>query len=239
MNLSNRRTMKPLLIFLLSFSFALTAQETGQAWLKKMNDKYATATSIQLEFEASYYSTHKLSSPMTTMKGKVMYTGENYYSDAMGREIIINKKSTLIVDKEQKTITCLPGRDAKKKDEKTTTAAAPDSAWLAATEITLLNTSGATRTVVVKEKNSIYEKTEITINAVTLVMEKVVYYYNAIETGSKPSFVVVYRNVKFDENIPDSQFSEKKYIQRKGGEIIPAGAYSKYSIIDLRDKYEN
>lgn len=231
--------MKTILIFILSATLTLPAQETGQAWLKKMNDKYANATSIQLEFEASYYATHALNSPMNTMKGKVMYTGDNYYSDAMGQEIIISKKSMLIVNKEQKTITCLPGRDAKKKDEKATATAAPDSSWLAANEITLVNTTGATRTVVVKEKNSIYEKTEITINAVTLAMEKVVYYYNAIETGSKPSFVVVYKNVKFDEEIPDSQFSEKKYIKRKGGEILPAGAYSKYSIIDLRDRYEN
>lgn len=231
--------MKTIFILLLSSAMALNAQETGKDWLKKMNDRYATATSIQLEFEASYYTTHTLSTPMNTMKGKVMYSGSNYYSDAMGQEIIISKKSMLIVDKDQKTITCLPGRDGKDKNQTAAASPEPDSAWLAATEITLLNTTGATRTVVVKEKNSLYEKTEITINATTLAMEKVVYYYNAVETGGKPSFVVVYKNVRFDEKIPDAQFSEKKYIQRKGGTISPAAAWSQYQIIDLTDRYDN
>jgi hypothetical protein len=173
------------------------------------------------------------------MKGKVAYDGDNYYSDAMGQEIIISKKSMLIVDKTEKSITVLPGRDHKDSKQNAGTSAAPDSAWLAATSITLQNTSGEARTIVVKEKNSIYERTEITINATTFAMEKVAYYYNTIETGGKPAFVVIYKNVKFDESIPDSQFSEKKYIQRKSGTISPAAAFSKYSIIDLRDRYEN
>ncbi len=230
--------MKTLLILFLS-TITLCAQETGKDWLKKMNDKYAAATSIQLEFEASYYTTHSLGTASNTMKGKVAYDGGNYYSDAMGQEIIISKKSMLIVDKTEKSITVLPGRDSKDAGKNTTASTEPDSAWLAATSITLQNTTGDTRTIVVKEKNSLYERTEITINATTFAMEKVAYYYTAIETGGKPAFVVTYKNVRFDENIPDSQFSEKKYIQRKGGTISAAAAFSQYTIIDLRDRYDN
>jgi outer membrane lipoprotein-sorting protein len=230
--------MKAFLILMLSTVLSLHAQESGKDWLKKMNERYAKATSIQLEFEASYFSTHSLGSPSNSMKGKVAYDGDNYYSDAMGQEIIITKKSMLIVDKAEKSITVLPGRDT--KDAKNTGASMePDSAWLAATSITLQNSTGPTRTVIVKEKNSIYERTEITINATTCAMEKVAYYYNAIETGGKPAFVVTYTNVHFDEDIPDSQFSEKKYIQRKGNAISPAAAFSQYAIVDLRDQYEN
>ena len=203
-----------------------------------MNDKYATATSIQLEYEASYYTTHKLGVASSTITGKVMYSGENYYSSSMGQEIVISKKSMLIVDKMEKSITVLPGRDSKTAQGNGTTSASPDSAWLAATDISLLNSTGATRIVVIKEKNSIYEKTEITINATTYALEKVVYYYNTMETGGKPAFVVTYKNVRFDEKISDTQFSEKKYIQRKGGTISPAASWSNYKIIDLRDQYD-
>lgn len=230
--------MRTILIALLGASLALNAQQTGKEWLKKMNDRYEHAGSVQLEFEASYYATYALTQPSNTIKGKVMYTGENYYSDAMGQEIIINRKTMLIVDKTEKSITVLPGRDKGAKQDKATSAA-PDSAWLAAFDIKLLNTTGATRTVVVKEKNSIYERTEITINAVTCAMEKVVYYYKAIETGGKPAFVVTYKNIRFDEKIPDVQFSDKKYIQRKGSAISPAAAWSNYRIIDLSGRSAN
>jgi outer membrane lipoprotein-sorting protein len=216
----------------------LSAQETALGWLKKMNNTYATATSIQLEFEAFYYNSHTRVNPVNTMKGKVKSSGDDYYSDAMGQEIIVNKKSMLIIDKTEKTITCLPGSGKKKKQSGMTTTE-PDSAWLAATSITLLNTAGGTRTVVIKEQNSMYEKTEIVINAVTCALERVTYYYNTIESGTKPCFVVQYRNVVFNAAIPDSTFSEKKYIQRKGGTISPAAAWADYTIIDLTDRYEN
>lgn len=217
----------------------LYAQETGIEWLQKMNQQYATATSLKFEFEAMYYSNHSRIKPLNTMTGKVISSGQNYYSDAMGREIIVSGKSTLIVDNEQLTITCLPGSDKPDKKQKGATAVGPDSAWLVATEITLLNQSGDLRTIVIKEKNSIYERTEILINATTYAMEQVVYYYSTMESGGKPCFVVNYKNVAFNTTIPDAVFSEKKYIQRKNGTIVSMPAWSKYTIVDLTDRYDN
>jgi outer membrane lipoprotein-sorting protein len=225
--------MKKILILICIYLPGLLfAQENAKSWLEKMNDKYKNAKSISFTFQANYYSSAIQQSPSTSMKGNVKFSGTNYYSDAMGEIVIVNKKYMLLIDKTQKTITCLPGseKDSPKKDA---AAGQPDSTWLDASKMKLLTTSGTSRKIEISGNDPIYEKTEITINAITFEMEQVIFYYKKQEDGASPRLIVNYTNVKFD-NVPgEADFSEKKYIQKKNGKLSATTAYSAYKIIDL------
>jgi outer membrane lipoprotein-sorting protein len=223
--------MKKILILLLLPSF-LSAQETAKDWLKKMNARYASATSLSLSFKADYFADKAQQITSSTMKGEVKYNGMNYYSDAMGEIVVANEKYTLLIDKTQKTITCLPG-PGKKNETKSMAGGQPDSAWMNATGIKLLTTSGPSRRIEIAGDGSLFEKTEITINATTCEMEQVVFYYKKQENGKSPKLVVSYTQVLFNTMLNELDFSEKKYIRKKEGKLIASTAYSSYKIIDL------
>jgi outer membrane lipoprotein-sorting protein len=230
------------LLFLATVSFAKmsSAQETAEAWITKMNDAYSKAQSIQFSFTADYYGTPEKLTVLSSTSGSVYSNSEgDYHSDALGQIVLVNRKYTLIVDKAGKTITCLPGRDKASGKNQPAVSVNPDTAWLQATTMRLLNTTGATRTIELTSATDMYEKTVLTINAQTYTLERIVYHYKALQNGSKPVFEVKYQNVKLNESIPGSKFSEKQYIDRKAGNIAPAPAWNKYRIIDLTDNKEN
>lgn len=222
------------IILFLFYSLAVTAQEDGKAWLERMNRTYANASSVQMSFVVDYYGSTKQTTPTTSAKGQVRYSGSNYYSDAMGQIVIVNKKYMLLIDKAQHTITCLPGT-GKQKADKSTTTGQPDSAWLSANKILLLNTDGPFRRLEISGNDPVYEKTEITINAQTYALEQVVFFYQKQEDGSKPKLVVRYTDVRLNSGLTEADFSEKQYIQKKNGTLIAAPAWSNYKIIDLME----
>lgn len=220
-------------IVLLLCAMQLFSQDDGKTWLDRMNKTYGTATSLSMNFSVDYYPTNLHTAPASTMKGEIRYSGTNYYSDAMGQIVVINKKYMLIIDKTQHTITCLPGSGNQKPNNQQVVAGQPDSSWAAATKIKLLNTDGDSRRVEISGNDPFYEKTEITINATTYQLEQVVFYYRKQEDGSSPKLLVRYSNVKINAGLTDAEFSEKKYIQKKNGELVASPAWSSYKIIDL------
>lgn len=226
--------MKKLFSFLLLLTLAIPAasQETGQTWLDRMNHAYATAKSVSMSFTVDYYTAPTQTVPVTSAKGEVRYCGTNYYSDAMGQIVIVNKRYMLLIDKAQHTITCLPGSGKGKRE---TVTGQPDSSWSKAASVKLLNTDGAFRRIEVSGNDPVYEKTEITVNAATYALEKVVFFYKKQEDGSRPKLVVNYANVKFNSGLTEADFSEKKYILKKNGTISAAPAWIDYKIIDLMD----
>lgn len=220
---------KYLFLLCIVFSGALAAQETGKQWLDRMNNRYKTATSIAMNFQADYYESNVQAVPSTMIKGEVRYNGTNYYSDAMGEIVISNKKYTLLIDKKQKTITCLPG--ASKTNPPAT--GQPDTTWSNAAKIKLLDNTGASRRIEISGNDPFYEKTELTINATTYALEKVIFYYKKQENGTLPKLIVSYSNVEFDNSMNTAAFSEKKYISKQNGKIVATPGYSAYRIIDL------
>jgi hypothetical protein len=222
---------KYLFLLFTGVSTIISAQETGKQWLDRMNDLYKSATSISMSFQADYYALSAQASPSTTMKGEVRYNGAGYYSDAMGQIVITNKNYTLLIDKKQKTITCLPG--AHKTNEATT--GQPDTTWADASKIKLLDNSGPSRRIEISGNDPFYEKTEITINANTHELEQVIFYYKKQDDGTTPKLVVKYANVRFNAGVSTADFSEKKYIQKKNGKLTVTPAFSAYKIIDLME----
>ena len=231
--------MKKFLSILLLFSASLLfSQEDGKTWLDRMNKTYGNATSLSMSFVVDYFPVSSQLSPASTMKGEIRSSGTNYYSDAMGQIVLINNKYMLIIDKTQHTITCLPGSGTNKPDDSQVAAGSPDSSWAQASKIKLLNTDGASRRIELSGNDPVYEKTEITINATNYQLEQVVFYYRKLEDGSSPKLIVRYSNVKINSGLNDSEFSEKKYIQKKNGELIASPAWSNYKVIDLMEEPE-
>jgi outer membrane lipoprotein-sorting protein len=222
-------------LFLLSILLTsfLSAQDAKE-WINKMNTAYKSATSLSMNFQADYFASGIQLSATTSVKGEVRYSGMNYYSDAMGQIVVSNKRSMLIVNKTEHTITCLPGsEESPVNDGADNVAGGPDSSWARAAQLKLLGNDGLTQTIEIIEKDGVYAKTVLKVNVKTYALEEVVFYYNSLENGSKPKLVVRYSNVKFNVVIAEADFSEKKYIQKKNGKIIPAPAWSSYTIIDL------
>jgi hypothetical protein len=224
-------------LFISPFAFGQTNGMDGKELIRKMNDVYANSKSVSMSFEVNYFELSSQLDPTTRAKGEVKYSGRNYYSDAMGQVVLVNKNYSLIIDKAQHTITCLPGSEQSKKEKQAQANAqpggAPDSSWAAATKVKLLDQQGDSRRVEIIGNDGIYEKTILKINAKTYALEEVVYYYKKLENGSSPKLVVTYSSIKFNAVINEADFSEKKYIQKKNGKLIASPAWSNYEVIDL------
>lgn len=239
--------MKKLISILLLLSTSVVVAQTAKSsaddaktWLTRMNETYASAKSLGMKFRAEYYAVAMQQLPTTSVTGEMHSSGLNYYSDAMGQVVVMNKRYTLIIDKNQKTITCLPGREEEKKNATSgMPSALPDSTWMKAANIKLLDKAGPFRRIeIVTDGDAVYAKTELKINATTYALEEVTYYYKKLEDGSTPKLVVHYSAVSFNDPVNESFFSDKKYIQKKNGQLIAAPAWSSYQVIDLTQGIE-
>ncbi|MEO5641918.1 MAG: hypothetical protein ABIQ40_00595 [Bacteroidia bacterium] len=235
--------MKKLIIIALFFSVSLlNAQEDAKEWLKKMNNAYAAAKSVRMVFTVDYYASSIQNTPSSSSKGEVRYSGLNYYSDAMGQIIVVNKHYSLLINKVEHTITCLPGRDATKKEQQemnANTIAMLDSSWLSSSKLKLLDQSGPFRRIEIIDVGGIYEKTELKINAATFALEEVTYYYSRLENGSSPKLIITYSSVSFNSGLSDIDFTEKNYIRKINGKLSPATAWNNYQVIDLTSGTES
>ena len=220
--------MKKLLILFSLFTASLLfAQDEGRDLIKRMNKAYSTASSLSMLFQVDYYALAGQTSPSMKTNGEVKYSGRNYYSNAMGKHLLVNKKYSLIIDEVQHTITCMPGSEENKKNQatnnKTKATGLPDSSWLTAAKIKLLAQLGNSRQVEIITNDPVYEKTVLKINTLTYALEEVAYYYKKLENGSSPMLIVSYSSIKFGIALTEADFSEKKYILKKAFEdVLPA-----------------
>lgn len=230
------------LVLFVTPSFTNAQQVNLRSLLLNVSKTYKTATSISMNVQMDYYSEEKSARPDIVYKGEVKIAGANYYSNFMGRQLMVNKDWMVLVDKNEKTISCMKPIDkqaagisgVESDADRMKPEALVDSTLKNNTGMKLLpDDAGGNKVVEVKGSDPLYKRVILHIDPVTYALKQIDYTYNILETdATMPRVTVYYQNVQFNKTIAADTFSEKKYIRRQGKTFQPLGAWSGYKILD-------
>lgn len=226
--------LKLLLLLLPVFYISTVSAQTPQADLRKMTAMYRSAKSYSMDITARFYSTEP-GTAVQSHTGKACKSGSNYFSQMLNRTTIYNSRCRMLVDEEQKLILF------NKPNKKEVNSIEPeeqlfmDSVFYATAKVRYISQDAVRKKIEVKTKSGEFDRMELVINAQTYALEQVVYYYaqntaNGVAGYSKTE--ISYTNIGINKPIPDSLFSEKKYIDRIKNKLTGVGRYATYKVVD-------
>lgn len=210
--------------------------QTPREDLARMNKLYQSATSYDMKITVKLYDTEKSTSPLASYTGSTKMQDHQYYVDMMGRCTIVNKKYALLVDKNQRLILVRDISEEKKSQEVPFSQQVNIESLLSADKSTMTyvaNTAAEKRILVIDPEGA-YEKVEIRIDPKTGLMSQLT-MISKEEAGNESGaqkVVVQYSDVKLNQPITVSFFSEKSYITRKGKTIAASPLYKSFKVID-------
>jgi|GEM_PF-3147800 len=228
-----------ILLLLLSLSFAGFGQQADvRSLLINVSKVYHSAKSVSMKLQVDYFSEEKMTKPEISYKGEVMISGSNYYSSFMGRKLVVNKNWMVLIDQNEKAISCMKPIDPKAAGIDLSSASSPaalaDSLLKKNKGIKLLaNDAEGNKVLEVKNPDPVYKRIEMHINPSTYAITRIDFFYNTLEEGAAiPKVIAYYKDVRFNLSIPEETFSEKKYIVKQGGGWKVSAAYSGYELFD-------
>lgn len=220
--------------FLILFSIAGISQD----WVtdfKKMNQKYTDANSFSMSISVKIFEKLTSIEPMMSYSGKMAVSGNNYYSEMIGKITIVNENYSLLVDNSQKLImykNTLKNKKTEVKADKIPMSI--DTAmYKNATAKYLINTATEKKIQLLFNSGQ-YSKIEVSINAVNNSLTQIIYFSTSKSANevSAEKIVVDYTEVKMNNEISPSLFSEKKIFKKNGDKLELVDAYKNYRLID-------
>ncbi len=232
-----RRFLFLSLIILIS-GLHLQAQ-TISAVFAKTNEAYKNAQNLSMNIRYELFTNYTTTAPYETSSGTYIKQGNSYYSSLLGITTIQNRKYKLSISNTDKVIIVTnpvkPGKAPSMVE--TDTLLKQCSSTLVQT-----NTDGSTTCVLRFDKVAFseYDRIEITSGANGFITKMVLFYREALSLDEtdpnlkkeKPRLVITYSDINTSPVISEDQFSEKKYIQENGKQIICTPAYSTYRILN-------
>ena len=218
--------------FLLVFTASDTTAQTAASELDKVSQSYLSAEHLSMEANVYVYSSKIDVAGSFLGKGVMRKSKNNYYSRFLDDEVIINSRCMLIIDHSRKTIELY---DAVKSRKKNATQHLPDVKAIMASNdsVKYHGVRSGMKHFTFYNKRASVVKTELYVNAATGFIEKIEYYYsqsNVEESYDAYKVVIEYQGISV-KNPGEEPFSEKKYVSRKGSNMILAPSYKNYQLI--------
>ncbi|MGL4595934.1 MAG: LolA family protein [Bacteroidia bacterium] len=220
---------------LLLATTSVFAQAEKQA-LRQMYATYNTAKTLRMQVNMQLFTKASDAKAVQSNSGKVFKSNENYYSEMMGRIMVINSTCCLLVDQTQKTM--VYSLVEKNKSKKTDAPALlPDSVLFAQASLkTIRQTEDVHEVELLYKNDPQYSKISVSIHPKKHTLQKIVYYYKA-QGNLAPAYEkveIVYSGIVLNEAVSSAQFSEKTFVAVGRDKIVGLGQYAQYEIIDQR-----
>lgn len=220
-------------IVLMALSILLAVPAVGQDpadILKKMNRNYAEANSYRMDVQVNVFQQQQL---VSAYEGLILKADQQHYSEMMGQTTLMNERYALSIDHEDKVIVC--GQRPKEQQASDT-----ELESLLATigdpnlvELSYVGLRGGNYHIIAKPKNNQgIRKIELLVDERKFTLQQIVYHYGGGSNMPFNRIEINYSSIQFDQRIAPSRFSEKRFITKQGGQLVPVPALNGYRIID-------
>ena len=221
--------MRKLLITIFVFTFFNSFSQNGWEEIKNLRNTYSVAKSFScnLSVVVEFFDKNE---EAKTYSGEIYKSGDSYFSSIMGISNLINKKYQITVNTPMNYIEFGSIAKYKPKKQQMDLEVVLDSISKKSCIINLINKTSTEHIYNVTTKNiGLISKFVLTIGMPVYAIKKVVYYYNEGYSEVK-KVTIEYKNIVFNKSIPDSYFSEYKYVRITDGKVTPSVAYKGYKI---------
>lgn len=218
-------------ILFVAFLFICINSFSQKGWgdIKKLKNTYLNAKSFSCKLSVLVEFADK-NQKSKSYNGIVCKSGINYYSEIMGISNLINKKFQIVTNKQFKYIQLSKNTSQTPEKQNLDLETFLDSITQknCISNLVAKTSSDITYTITSRAKSQI-SKMIITIGLPEYSLKKVVYYYNEGVTDLK-KVTIEYSQIIFNKSIPESYFSENKFVKISGGKVTPSSVYHGYKL---------
>ena len=212
-----------LIIFKISCPSAV-AQDLSTT-LRQMHDRYANSERLHLMMDIRAYPSDSATTPFFQQSAEVQQEGDNYRCRYQDREVLLNERVSLVVDRQHRLITC----QARDRVAEAAVTALPfgnlDSLLaLYGSPVLVGQTQKVAHYEIHREQQDI-ERIGVWINTRDLLLQKLQYHYR---NGSK--VVIAFTTLRVNPRFDADTFSEESFITRQRDVWQPTEAYAHYQL---------
>jgi len=230
------------ILFLLGLGYTFSfAQHSGvMSVLLKSQEYYDTHSNLSVDVTYKMYESYESSKLIENMNGGFKTVNGNMYCRLGNQVQLKNSKWCVVADGTTQTMLVQENRNTKPAR----TPLGIDSLVNLYRETGIIKDDGETVTLLFsKPKTASYTVSRFTVDIEKKsgrILSAVLYYafdlnnfYEDIKKQTIPRIEIIYTNY-MENNSSESDFHESEYFFISGEKIKPAGAYSAYTVIDLR-----
>lgn len=221
-------TIHLFLLALMGSHSLLADAQTLSADLEKVKKQFDSQQPFNATVEVKYYTKESDKTPSLYKKGLVKKWGaENYYSSFDNKEYLVNKKYTVLVDKNNKTI--IVNTTSPKQVNGSNELSIPEmSKKMEEKFSTKRIVAGELVTYYVTDKKAEALSYSITLEKNGTRLSKIVYYGGLTYQKTE----ITYKYPSDDIVFTKDDFSEARYVRKENNLFKPTSAFSDYQISD-------
>lgn len=237
---------KPFHIFLLLL-FGTWGSARSQSFaeaMKKTGFFYENTTEFSIAIRTDLYTKITDPKPLHTIRAGYARKGSEFLVDINGKLFVSNPRCGLVVDIPNKLlIYSKPEKHEAKTRALLNEFSNPDSLAASAMTITRVETSEKLLSYEILPKRHVPgtgspQKTIVTLNGPDFSIQSIVYLFQPHPNTPYARIVIRYDTRVGPESVSKKNFSESRYISRKGGKPVPSPEFSDYKLI-IQDKSQN
>lgn len=225
--------MKKLLIIILAIAaYQLAKAQDYKQDLLQMQEKINGINKLHAVAEVKMYMTEKASKPVTVKRSIIKKDGDNYYCSMENAIVLINRKCMLLVYDDDRQIIYTEQKRNEAKAKQQMSAADISELLKKNDSIAYKGISNGIKHYIAYSSKGMMRSADIFINSSTGFLHKVIYHYNPEMVPQVEKVEIDYHTFNTNPEFGKDDFSEQKFVQRKGKELKGSGNYSGYNILN-------
>lgn len=213
---------------LLLAGMGISQAQTFDDIMRKVNAKYDKASSYSMNIRCDVFNPSL--EVLQTIKGNMKKSKHGYLSNFNNIRSLSNDRCLIQVDDGSQSI--VYGHNDPSKTREALSIEEQLSALGGFNADVRKTTSGDFRIILTEQEKTFYERVEVFISS-SHALKKVIYFYASPKEAGVSKSEITFYDIKFNESIPEYQFSEHRFVQTIAGKIQPTGKYKNYELIDL------
>lgn len=220
-------------IILICFSTILFAQDY-KADLKKVTELYQKMDKYSTEVHVTTFESLKDKKPSFYQKTIIKKDGNKFYYQFRNNIMMVNKKYSIVVDKQRKTIIYKAlEKNAEPDMGKLTSFDQLEKVMDNYKKVEYKGIKNGVKHYIIYPKYNL-EKAELFMQPNGLIT-KIIYQYANTNNGSK-RMVAIFKNSTLKPVYSKSQFSAAQFFVKKGKKFKPSPKYSTFKLIEVKNQ---
>lgn len=235
MNVQNKSIRLGLLAIWLLLTPLMMVGQTAKEVVKEMNKTYASLSGFQMEVKMVVKDAN--GAVVSSYRGESAKNGASFYSEIMGKKMLVNNNYMVSVDESQKLI--VVGEKPKEQaTQQNDPSAMIDQLFEQSKQVMSFYKKADDRYYIRVEMKDdpLYEHVDLVVRKKDHALLHFAYQVKSDSEVSYERIEIDYSNVQLNPGAGKSKFSEKQFVTVSAKKVTPVSKYKDYQIIDQRQQ---
>ena len=201
--------------------------------LTQIREAYESLQGMSADIQFELFDSFEAIKPIDVQSGKFRQAGNKSYSQFGSSEVLTNDKYSLVIDHEEKLMLIQNPLPVSFSPE---TQIPMDSLLAICSKVTWKDIDPSKRSITFLFENYEFQKVQIFYDSKSHILNKVILFQanpSDLLGNQNPilgRMEITYVNTLINPSFTSKDFSERIYVQKEKGKIVPASSYSNYQL---------